>query len=55
MHILIKNIGRNPIGDCEQNDKRIETNKQNRKNSKWKIEIKVQLENGNKSPIRKWK
>ena len=54
-HINKKNIGKNPIGDCEQNNKGIETNKQNRKNSKWKIEIKVQLENGNKSPIRKWK
>ena len=43
-----KNITRNQIGDCEQNEKRIETNKKKEKlKKKWKMEIKVQLENRN--------
>ena len=39
-----KNIGRNPIVDCERNGERIEINR-------IENEMKVQLENGNKSPF----
>ena len=43
-----KNIGRNPIVDCERNGERIE-------NNRIENEMKVQLENGNKSPFMNWK
>ena len=43
-----KNIGRNPIVDCERNGERIE-------NNRIENEMKVQLENGNKSPFTNWK
>ena len=45
---LVKNIGRNPIVDCERNGERIE-------NNRIENEMKVQLENGNKSPFTNWK
>ena len=43
-----KNIGKNPIVDCERNGERIE-------NNRIENEMKVQLENGNKSPFTNWK
>ena len=43
-----KNIGRNPIVDCERNGERIE-------NNRIENEMRVQLENGNKSPFTNWK
>jgi hypothetical protein len=43
-----KNIGRNPIVDCERNGERID-------NNRIEYEMKVQLENGNKSPFTNWK
>ena len=42
-----KNIGRNPIVDCERNGERIENNRIENE-MKWN-EMKVQLENGKKS------
>ena len=45
---IAKNIGRNPIVDCEQNGEKIEINR-------IENEMKVQLENGNKSPFTNWK
>ena len=45
---LKKNIGRNPIVDCERNGERKEINR-------IENEMKVQLENGNKSPFTNWK
>ena len=46
--IKTKNIGRNPIVDCERNGERIE-------NNRIEYEMKVRLENGNKSPFTNWK
>ena len=43
-----KNIGRNPIVDCERNGERIEI-------KRIENEMKVQLENGNKSPFTNWR
>ena len=45
---LCKNIRRNPIVDCERNGEKIEINR-------IENEMKVQLENGNKSPFTNWK
>ena len=45
---IAKNIGRNPIVDCEQNGEKIEINRIEK-------EMEVQLENGNKSPFTNWK
>ena len=51
-----KNIGRNPIGDCQKNKKRLETNKESKKKL---IETDNRKENSNvnenENPIRKWK
>ena len=44
----MRNIGRNPIVDCKQNGERIEINR-------IENEMKVQLENGNKNPLKNCK
>ena len=48
-----KNIGRNPIVNCERNGERNNRKGNNRKC--WTIKTKFQLESGTKSPFRNWK